>query len=304
MLGALRFGFHMRRDTYAFIYDDFLNDRKYERGLAALDARLASLDLVGRAARLTLFRSAKEIIESMVSQGSDTVVLVGNDQTLDKVMWFLPDLDVTLGYLPIDEPSRVAQILGIPKGEAACDVLAARLIETIDVGRLDERYFLTEVALEHTLAAVDVEGRYRISPSVGGSIFIRNLGSLAENGTASADAKDGYLEVVIRPEEEKNSRLFRRAAALETRVMLKTGEIVASQPIEARVDNHVMNSMRFKIGICPRKLKLITGRRRRLAPEGEGLPNAEKTANLPFTTVQMQKASTGGGIGIRTSLRG
>lgn len=294
----------MRRDSYAFIYDDFLNDRKYERDLAALDARLASLDLVGRAARLTLFRNAKDLIQSMVSQGSDTVVLVGNDQTLDKVMWFLPDLDVTLGYLPVAEPSKVARILGIPTGEAACDVLAARLIETVDVGRLDDRYFLTEVALERTLAAVDVEGRYRISPAVGGSVFIRNLGSLAENGAANADAKDGYLEVVIRPEEEKASRFFRRPAAAETRVMLKMGEIVASQPVEAKVDNHVMNSMRFKVSICPQKLKLITGRRRRLAPEGEGLPNADKAANLPFTTVQTQKASTGGGIGIRTSLRG
>lgn len=294
----------MRRDTYAFIYDDFLNDRKYERDLAALDARLASLDLVGRAARLTLFRNAKDLIQSMVSQGSDTVVLVGNDQTLDKVMWFLPDLDVTLGYLPVAEPSKVARILGIPTGEAACDVLAARLIETVDVGRLDDRYFLTEVALERTLAAVDVEGRYRISPAVGGSVFIRNLGSLAENGTANADAKDGYLEVVIRPEEEKTNRFFRRPAAAETRVMLQNGEITASQPVEAKVDNHVMNSMRFKVSICPQKLKLITGRRRRLAPEGEGLPKADKAANLPFTTVQTQKAGTGGGIGIRTSLRG
>lgn len=271
----------MRRDSYAFIYDDFLNDRKYERELAALDARLASLDLVGRATRLALFRNAKDLIESMVLQGSDTVVLVGNDQTLDKVMWFLPDLDVTLGYLPVAEPSRVARILGIPSGEAACDVLAARLIETVDVGRLDDRYFLTEVALERTLAAVDVEGRYRISPAAGGSVFIRNLGSLAEDGTASADAKDGYLEVVIRPEEERQSRFFRKQAPQETRVLLRTGEIMASQPVEARVDNHVMNSMRFRIGICPRKLKIITGRRRKLAPAGEGLPKAAVDANLP-----------------------
>lgn len=294
----------MHRDSYAFIYDDFLNDRKYERDLAALDARLASLDLTGRTSRLALFRNAKDLIESMVVQGSDTIVLVGNDQTLDKVMWFLPDLDVTVGYLPVAEPSRVAQILGIPKGEGACDVLAARLIETVDVGRIDDRYFLTEVALERTLAAVDVEGQYRISPSAGGSVYIRNLGSLAENGAANADAKDGYLEVVIRPEEEKGGRFFRKPAVAETRIMLQNGEIVATQPVEAKVDNHVMNSMRFKIGICPRKLKLITGRRRRLAPVGEGLPNADKPANLPFTTVQSQKISTGGGIGIRTSLRG
>jgi len=172
----------MRQDAYAFIYDDFLSDRKYERVLAALDQRLASLDLIGRTARLAMFRNAKDLVESLVGQGSTTIVMVGNDQTLDKVMWFLPDMNVTLGYLPVADPSRVAQLLGIPSGPEACDVLAARLIETVDVGRLDDRYFLTEVALEHTLAAIDVEGRYRISPARGGSIFIRNLGSMLDTG--------------------------------------------------------------------------------------------------------------------------
>lgn len=294
----------MRRDSYAFIYDDFLSDRKYERVLSELDARLASLDLNGRTARLAMFRNAKDLAESLVGQGVTTMVMVGNDQTLDKVMWFLPDMDVTLGYLPIAEPSRIARILGIPNGPEAADVLAARLIETVDVGRLDDRYFLSEVALEHTLAAVDVEGRYRISPARGGSVFIRNLGSMAESGDASADCKDGLLEVIIRPEAEPSGGFFKKAKQPETRIFIEKGEIVASQPVEAKVDSHVLNGMRFRLGIVPNKLKIVTGRRRQLAPLSEGLPAAAKSANLPFTTGRTEKSGTGGGIGIRTSLRG
>ncbi len=294
----------MRRDSYAFIYDDFLNDRKYERSLSDLDARLASLDLNGRTARLAMFRNAKDMLESLVGQGCTTIVMVGNDQTLDKVMWFLPDMDVTLGYLPVADPSNVARILGIPNGPEACDVLAARLIETIDVGKLDDRYFLTEVALEHTLAAVDVEGQYRISPARGGSIYIRNLGSMQDAGVPSADARDGMLEVVIQPEEEKSSGFFKKTKQPDTRILMKTGEIVASQPVDAKVDSHMMNSMRFKLGIVPNKLKIVTGRRRRLTPASEGLPASAKAVNLPFTTGQADKTGTGGGIGIRTSLRG
>ncbi len=265
---------------YAFIYDDFLNDRKYERPLAELEARLASLDLTGRVGRLTLFRSAKDLIESLVSQGVSTVVIVGNDRTLDKVMWFLPDLDVTLGYLPVDGPSRVAEILGIPVGSEACDILAARLIETVDMGKLDDRYFLTEVALEQTTAAVDIEGKFRISPIAGGSVYIRNLGSVGEQGEASADARDGLLEVVVQPQEDKRGGMRRRNNPAATRIFMRFGEIVSNDPAEVKVDNHVVNSMKFKIGIVPKKLKIITGRRRQLLPAKGGLLKNAANANL------------------------
>lgn len=271
----------MTRDSYAFIYDDFLNDRKYERMLAELDARLASLDLVGRSGRLTLFRSAKDLVESMVSQGVTTIVVVGNDRTLDKVMWFLPDLDVTVGYLPVDEPSGVADVLGIPKGIEACDVLAARLIETLDVGKLDDRYFLTEVSLPQTIASVGIEGMYRISPPHGGSITVRNLSTGVANGVLAADARDGFLEVVVTPREEGNGKRRRGKKAEETRILLRRGEIVSPDPVEVFADNHVLNGMRFTLGIVPKKLKIVTGRNRKLSPVAEPLPKLKNVATLP-----------------------
>ncbi len=273
----------MQRHTYAFIYDDFLNDRKYERLLADLEARLASLDLVGRGARLALFRSAKDIVESMAHQGVSTVVLIGNDQTLDKVMWFLPDLDVTLGYLPIEEPSTVAQALGIPVGLGACDVLAARLIETLDVGKLDDRYFLTEVRVPQTIAAVDIDGAYRISPSNGGTISIRNLGVAGEAGP-SADAKDGLLEVVVTPQGGTSRR--REKAPVPTRVLMRSGELISTDPTEIYADNHVMNGRCFHLGIEPKKLRIITGRNRRLASVPQGLPKAVSAGTLPTATMR------------------
>lgn len=278
----------MTRDSYAFIYDDFLNDRKYERMLAELDARLASLDLVGRSGKLTLFRSAKDLVESMVSQGVTTIVVVGNDRTLDKVMWFLPDLDVTVGYLPVDEPSGVADVLGIPKGIGACDVLAARLIETLDVGKLDDRYFLTEVSLPQTIASVGIEGMYRISPPNGGSITVRNLSTGVANGVLAADARDGFLEVVVTPREEGNGKRRRGKKAEETRILLRRGEIVSPDPVDVFADNHVMNGMRFTLGIVPKKLKIVTGRNRKLSPVAEPLPKAKNVATFPFASTALR----------------
>lgn len=269
----------MNRDSYAFIYDDFLSDRQHERRVTEIEARLAALDLTGRAARLALFRSAKDLVESMVHQGVTTIVVIGNDRTLDKVMWFLPDLDVTLGYLPIAEPTKVAEVLGIPRGIEACDVLAARIIETLDVGRLNERYFLTEVKLPQTIASVDIEGRYRVSPKDGGSIVVRNLGSAVVKNEPQADARDGLLEVIITPHEESKGRWGRKKST-ETRVRISHGEIVSPEPVDVYADNHVVNGMRFALNILPKKLKVITGRGRRIAPTSEILHKTAKAGTF------------------------
>lgn len=254
----------MPSGTHAFIYDDILNDRRFERGLAEIEARLTSLDIQGRIGRLTLFRNVKDLVESMVAQGVGTVVVVGNDLSLDKVMWFLPDLNVTLGYIPLSGESRTGELLGIPSGVAACDVLAARLVETVDMGKFDGRYFLTEVSLKSTVAAVDIEGQYRISPSGGGSIHIRNLGGEQAYG-GKANAKDGLLEVVVVPQESKGGR--RRNGPKETKIFMRRGEIISREPVDVIIDSHTANGFRFKLGIMPNKLKVITGRTRMLAVE-------------------------------------
>ncbi|MBP9869060.1 hypothetical protein KBC59_00680 [Patescibacteria group bacterium] len=251
----------MASGDYAFIYDDLLTDKRHAQALAEIEARLTSLDVQGRIARLALFRSARDLIESMVNQGVRTIVVVGNDRTLDKVMWFAPDLNVTIGYIPVAPPFSVAELLGIPVGPKACDVLAARLIETIDMGRFHDRYFLTEVNVSRTVASVDIEGKYRISPSNGGSITIRNLGGLEGQ---SSNAKDGLLEVIVTAEDPGRRSFFSRKKPSETRMLISHGELVSVDPMDVRVDGTILNGFRFAIGIRPDTLKVITGRARRL----------------------------------------
>lgn len=263
---------------YAYLYDDFLTDRSFERALANIETRASVLGIQGRVARLAIFRSARELVEGLVREGAETIVVVGNDRTLEKTMWFLPDLPVTVGYLPICAPSSIATMLGIPLGDAGCDVLAARRVEMLDIGKLDDRYFLTEVTLEATKATVDIEGRYRISPDKGGSISIRNLGNANQAGIASADARDGLLEAVISPldpAQHKNRLSFLKPEArTETRILFKQGCIMSDEPVEIVVDSQRMNGFTFRLGVVPKKLKLVTGRNKRLSPVVQDLSRA------------------------------
>ena len=261
--------------SYAFVYDEALSERRHERDVAALETRLTTLGITGRTLKLAMFRSAKETIESMVRHGVTTVVIVGDDRTLDKIMWFLPDAKVVLGYVPLLGTSRVAEPFGIPLGIGACDILAARIIETIDVGVCEGRYFLSEATVAHTIASVFIEGRFSISPTTGGSITVRNL---------FGDATDGLLEVIVRP-EPTGSR-FRRRASQGTNLFMREGEIRSKDPIDLRVDEHVLNGFTFQFGIAPKKLKIIAGRNRRLAPLDVPLPEISTSPTLPSTTVR------------------
>lgn len=251
--------------SYAYVYDDFLAGKQFEREVASLETKLSTFDMSGHIGRMSLFRSAKDLVEGMVSKGASTVVVVGNDGTLDKTMWFLPDMNVTVGYIPLVGPSAVGKLLGIPTGGAACDVLAARRIETLDMGMLDDRYFLTEVSMPATAASLSIEGKYSVAPMEGGSLAIRNLGGRVGAELVAADPRDGRLEAVVTPRPIEQKQLFwkRMVTQPETRIFLTHGEILSKTPVEAHADNHAVSGFRFSVKIVPGKLRLITGRGRR-----------------------------------------
>jgi len=274
----------MRQGSYAFIYDDLVSDKKYERELAAIESRLAFLDIQGRVSRMALFRSAKELVQSMATSGVQTVVVVGNDLSLDKVMWFLPEMGVTVGYIPLAGPSEVASLLGIPVGAAACDVLGARLIETVDMGRIDDRYFLTEVSFSDANAQVDIEGRYRISSTGKGTISVRNLGRTLLDDAKESNIQDGQLEVVVTPEAEKAKRGKAVEPVPETRILARSVQIIAPNPIQIRVDDHALQGSHFSVDIQPSALRLITGRRRRLPTTDPLLQSNVKRYTFPAAT--------------------
>ncbi len=255
--------------AYAYIYDDFLTDRRYQDIVAALETRLATKGLDGKVGRLALFRSAKELVEGFVNHGATNIIIVGNDDTLNKVMWFLPDLPVVVGYIPVAEPSDVATLLNVPKGLDACEAIGARLIESLDVGKLGDRYFLTQAVFKNTTAKVRVNNAYTLSLIGGGTIKIKNLGSISRGKYSPSDARDGFLEITMIPHEPNDitSRVIKRLRKNKnklTRIQISEAEIISEQPVEAQADRFSVSGFQFNAQAVPAKLRIITGRMRRL----------------------------------------
>lgn len=247
--------------AFAYIYDEILSDRRLERDVSLLETELARRGIEGRIVRLAMFRQPKDVLSDLCKTPVKNIIFIGNDQTLQKMIWFLPDLNFTIGYIALAQPSSMASILGIPFGVSGVDTIAARLVDLIDIGKINDRYFLSEVIVPETHAALSIENQYRLSPAAGGAIAIRNLAGTVDQPNKCAHPIDGKLEGVIqaRVKESKNA-FWKKGVLSESRVYFEHGTIHSEKPIEIFVDGQSMRGTDFSLSILPKKLRMITGK--------------------------------------------
>ncbi len=256
---------------YYYIYDSFVADRKYDRVMAAVETRLTDLGISGKIGRLTPFTNARGLVRDETRRGVKTIVAVGNDETVAKVVGGLGEADVTLGIIPVGGPSAVAESLGIPPGAEACDILSQRLTQKIDLGRINGQYFLSLVRVPPGDYTVEGEGGFRISaPVVDSEIVISNVRgadtAFEMNGRRVGDPQDGLLDVLVLPQAGKLAGAFRGNGADGSSVFpLRKLTISHASPVTVFVDSMKMESKQFAIEIAPGRLKVITGRERLFA---------------------------------------
>lgn len=244
---------------YCYIYDEFIQDKRYERELVRIENRLTDLDISGKVLRLALFRNAEEMIRDEVRRGVSTVIAVGNDKTVRKVLDAVADSGVTFGMIPLGPDNSLARILGVPNGVAACDVLSARIIESIDIGTVNGRRFISGVSCKNFKAEITCEGKFRIAPKQTGELEIINL--CAKEGDKSlSDPCDGYLEVILKVAYPRG--LFRRRRIGKSVLPAQNFSIRSEKSMALFADGEEITGTRFDIGVEPNLLRVITGKAR------------------------------------------
>jgi len=241
---------------YCYLYDEYIQeDKRFERELAQIENRLTDLGIAGKITRLALFRNAAEMIYDEIQRGVETLVVLGNDDTIRKVIDVVADNDVVLGIIPIGPKNELARLMGIPNGVAACDVLSARRIETIDIGIVNGRRFITGVSVPNFNAEITCDDRFRIRATARAALEIRNLADLT-------NPKDGVLDTVIKAVVKTGWGIFGRKKERESMFPMQSLAIRSEQPISVFADGEEMSGTRFDIGIEPMTLKIITGKER------------------------------------------
>lgn len=242
---------------YCYLYDEFIQENKrYERDLLQIENRLTDLGIAGKISRLALFRNAEEMIRDEIDHGVKTVVVLGNDDTVRKLLDVISESDVVLGIIPIGPKNELARLLGIPSGIEACDVLSARRIEQMDVGTINGKKFISGVRVPNFRAELMCnDGKYRIVPTSHADLEISNLADVT-------NPCDGILEATIRADVKTGWGPFSKHQSTNSVLPFKFLAIRSEKPIIAFADGEEMEGTRFDIGIEPLVLRVIIGKQR------------------------------------------
>ncbi len=241
---------------YCYLYDDYIQQNKrFEKELLKIENRLTDLGVAGKISRLALFRNAEEMIRDEIDRGVQTVVVVGNDATVRKVLNVLSDSNVVLGIIPIGPNNELARMMGVPEGVAACDVLSARRVENIDIGTVNGRKFITGIRIADFKAELMAnDGTFRIIATSQSTLEIHNL-------QETSNPCDGTLHAIIQS-QVKDRTFFSRRRLTKSILPFQSLAIRSDRLISLLADGQLMEALRFDIGIEPHTLKVITGKDR------------------------------------------
>jgi len=248
---------------YSYILDTFLSGKKYDKELRAIETRLVDLGIGGRMHKLTKFKNPKDIVAEEIKKGTKTLVLLGNDNTLGSFLDMIVEEGLTMGIIPFGEENKLAKLLGIPLGVEACDTLGSRIIEKLDIGRMNMHYFLSSIVIPRGGVTLIFDGKYKVAAADDREVVISNI-----EHKRVANPRDGMLEAVIRSRKMFNffgdvKNAFNRPAG-DSRFFVKKAIIAAEKPFPAFADGRKLWQDLAQIEVASKKLKVIVGRDREI----------------------------------------
>jgi len=249
---------------YQYIYDGFLSDQKYDKILTRIESKLTDLDIKGRLHKLTVQRSFENYLKEIADKKSDCLVIVGNDNTLAKILNIVVEKNIVLGIIPIGNKNRFADFMGIHHEEKACETLAARKIEELDLGKIGGQYFLSSVEVEGEGVSILCNNKYEIKTLKGiQKIGIYNL-CLEEQIQNIFNPQDGMFELLSFSKNKKNIFSFKKKELKETLIKIKQAKILSSsKTTSVLVDGSKIIKTPAEVSLAEKKLKIVVGKGRK-----------------------------------------
>jgi len=256
---------------FFYLYDNFVNEKKYEETLTKTENRLIELGINGRIEKLSILRNLKELIEDGIKKGCHTIVAVGDDNTLIKVINIIAEHNVTIGFIPMVANSKLAKIFGIKNSSDACDILSKRLIKKISLGKANQNYFLTALTINDSdQVAIECEDKYKISLTEKNcSLTIYNLGNFLQK----IDEKKwqifpqkNCLSIAICPTNQNSfSKFFKKNSSSRSSLFaVKKIKITSQDSVPILLDEQTTLKTPLTVTIKPKKISLIVGRERKI----------------------------------------
>ena len=151
----------------------------------------------------------KNAVQHEIKLGARTIIAVGNNQTVNKIMGAIIEVETTgetrplLGIIPIGTDNSIATSFGIKDIEEACSILLARRIEKIDLGLVNNYYFLNQASIQSLNTLIKIDD-YSLEITERGIVKVINLLSDPKEKIKS-NPHDGKLDVLIKTRKRDES---------------------------------------------------------------------------------------------------
>ncbi|MFH0814755.1 MAG: diacylglycerol kinase family protein [Candidatus Falkowbacteria bacterium] len=260
---------------YYYLYDTFLNDKKFDRTIDKIKEKLLELDINGKHIRLSLLKRIEEIIDDEARRGIKTLVIVGNDSSFLKVIDPVVRNGLTLGFIPVGQNNNIAPLLGIGVDDEACEAIAARKLVEVDIGDANGQFFFSNVKMSKSVNRLLIEhGNFKIMPTNScKEVCVYNFyypmkreeDVLPELN--KIDAQDQKLNLVARSEIAGTKgilKIFSGKKEVQADTFVERDEFMVKsyEYLPLVLDNYRVIKTPAKIKIASAKLKLIVGKNR------------------------------------------
>jgi len=252
---------------HVYIYDEYINSRKYDNVIAHIETRITDLGLNGKIIRLGVMKNVFDLVENEIKRGAKTIVAVGNNNTLNKIANAIIKteiknqmlVDIPLGMIPIGEKENdISEALGLEKGIATCDTLSSRRIEKLDIGKANNNFFLSHAKVNGQGTTIDMEKDFSIEIIDPGEINIMNLPGNNPDQNIKSDPRDGKLELII---NTKKKEKFLKSQASQSMFSIKKVHILNTKN-KIILDNSIELQAPVEITVLKQKINLILGKKR------------------------------------------
>ena len=250
---------------YVYLYDNFLRQKKYDSTVKAMETRLTDFGIAGKIIRLQNFTDSKAIIEDEIKKGVSGIVIVGNDSTFGHVLSRAATCDVLFGFLPVGQNNQIAEVLGIPVGIDACDVLSKRRKVKLDVGWFNNRYFVSQLHIPPSKITVEYDEKFKVSTKDKVELVVCNLQPFEWKGKGSKShvihPQDGKLEAFLRPVSGRG--IFRQK--FEDPSIFPFHEMIVSskKAFVVEADGKQSKETKIKIKLARKRIEMVVGRERK-----------------------------------------
>lgn len=252
---------------YVYLYDNFLKEKKYIATIKAMETRLTDFGIAGKILRLQNFTNPHAVIEEEIRRGASAIVIVGNDHTFGHVLARAATCSTLFGFLPIGADNTICQVLGIPVGVEACDVLSRRRKVKLDVGWISNRnrYFISQLHIPSSDITVQYDEKFRVSGTHKKmELVVCNLQPFIWRDTRKKEyvvhPQDGKLEAFLRP---MAGRGIVREKYEEPSVFPFEEMVVKSEsPFAVEADGKVTKETEIVIKLAKKRIEMIVGKER------------------------------------------